>query len=133
MILAAQNWADFESSYSQRIIWLLKGVHPIIFVSNIFPNSHLIQKCIQNQQLFQKNYWFCIHFWIKWELGKIFNTKMIEWTPFSNPLQQFLTEFLLFNDNRDVRKSSRIKFFKFEGLWVSIKRDLQIYTPKIFY
>jgi hypothetical protein len=31
---------------------LLKGVHSIIFVSNIFPNSHLIQKCIQNQQLF---------------------------------------------------------------------------------
>ena len=31
---------------------LLKGVHPIIFGSNIFPNSHLIQKCIQFQQLF---------------------------------------------------------------------------------
>ena len=30
----------------------LKGVHPIIYVSNIFPNSHLIQKCIQFQQLF---------------------------------------------------------------------------------
>ena len=27
----------------------LKGVHPIIFVSNIFPNSHLIQKRIHNQ------------------------------------------------------------------------------------
>ena len=26
---------------------LLKGVHHIIFVSNIFPNSHLIQKFIQ--------------------------------------------------------------------------------------
>ena len=62
---------------------LLKWVHSIILVSNIFPNSHLIQKCIQNQQLFQ-NYccWLCIHFWIKWELGKIFNTKMIGWNPF---------------------------------------------------
>ena len=29
----------------------LKGVHPIIFLSNIFPNSHLIQKRIRNQQL----------------------------------------------------------------------------------
>ena len=32
---------------------LLKGVHLIIFVLNMFPNSHLIQKCIHNQQLFQ--------------------------------------------------------------------------------
>ena len=29
----------------------LKGVHSIIFVLNIFPNYHLIQKCIRNQQL----------------------------------------------------------------------------------
>ena len=28
----------------------LKWVHPIIFVSIVFHNSHLIQKCIQNQQ-----------------------------------------------------------------------------------
>ena len=30
---------------------VLKWVHPIIFVSNVFHNSHLIQKCIQNQLL----------------------------------------------------------------------------------
>ena len=30
---------------------ILKGVHLIIFVSNIFPNCHLIQKSIQYQQL----------------------------------------------------------------------------------
>ena len=30
--------------------FLLKWVHPIIFASNVFHNSHLIQKCIQNQQ-----------------------------------------------------------------------------------
>ena len=29
----------------------LKGGYPIIFASNVFHNSHLIQKCIQNQQL----------------------------------------------------------------------------------
>ena len=29
----------------------LKGSYPIIFVSNVFHNSHLIQKCIQIQQL----------------------------------------------------------------------------------
>ena len=29
---------------------LLKWLHHIIFVSNVFHNSHLIQKCIQNQQ-----------------------------------------------------------------------------------
>ena len=28
----------------------VKRLHPIIFVSSIFPNSHSIQKCIQNQQ-----------------------------------------------------------------------------------
>ena len=30
-------------------MWL-KGGYPIIFASNVFHNSHLIQKCIQNQQ-----------------------------------------------------------------------------------
>ena len=62
---------------------LLKGVHPIIFVLNIFPNLHLIQKYIHNQQLFWNSCWLCINFWIKWEFGKIFDTKMIGWTLFS--------------------------------------------------
>ena len=38
-----------------KIAISLKGVHPIIFVSNIFPNSQLIQKCIYYQQLFQNS------------------------------------------------------------------------------
>ena len=33
------------------LIMVLKGGYPIIFASNVFHNSHLIQKCIQNQQL----------------------------------------------------------------------------------
>ena len=35
----------------------IQGGYPIIFVLNVFHNSHLIQKCIQNQQLtyFLKN------------------------------------------------------------------------------
>ena len=37
---------------------------------------------IPNQQLFQNTCWNCIHFWIRWELGKIFDTKIVEWTPF---------------------------------------------------
>ena len=56
----------------------------IIFLSNVFHNSHLIQKRIQNQQQwFRSVYkisnscWFCIHFWNKWELWKTFDTKMI--------------------------------------------------------
>ena len=61
---------------------LVKCLHPIIFVSNIFPNSHLIQKCIHNQQLFWNSCWLCIHIWIKWELGKIFDTNMIGWSHF---------------------------------------------------
>jgi len=62
---------------------LLQGVYPIIFVSNIFPNSHLIQKCIHNRQLFQNSCWNCKHFLIKWELGKILDTRKIGWTPFN--------------------------------------------------
>ena len=34
------------------MIYIVKGVHPTVFVLNIFPNLHLIQKCIYNQQLF---------------------------------------------------------------------------------
>ena len=30
---------------------VLRGGYPIIFASNVFHNFHLIQKCIQNQQL----------------------------------------------------------------------------------
>ena len=33
------------------LVEVLKGGYPIIFASYVFPNSHLIQKCIQNQQL----------------------------------------------------------------------------------
>ena len=32
-------------------IFILKGDYPIIFALNVFHNSHLFQKCIQNQQL----------------------------------------------------------------------------------
>ena len=70
---------------------LLKGVHLIIFVLNMFPNSHLIQKCIHNQQLFQNRWWNCIHFWFKWELGKMFDTKIIEWTHFNTFLVKNLS------------------------------------------
>ena len=35
--------------------------------------------------IFDKNCcWFCIHFWIKWELRKTFDAKMIGWTHFSD-------------------------------------------------
>ena len=34
----------------------LKWGYPIIFASNVFHNSHLIQKCIQNQQLLWKTF-----------------------------------------------------------------------------
>ena len=45
----------------------LKGGYPIIFASNVFHNSHLNQKCIQNQQQL---------------LWKTFDTKMIGWSHF---------------------------------------------------
>ena len=41
-----KSQAEFKPTTS----WLLKGGYPIIFVLNVFHNSHLIQKCIQNQQ-----------------------------------------------------------------------------------
>ena len=80
IIWFCMNWRNTIG----KILLFIKWLHPIIFVSNIFPNSHLIQKCIHNQQLFQNSCWLCIYFWIKWRLGKIFNTKMIGWTPFSS-------------------------------------------------
>ena len=40
----------FGQCYIQNIFGL-KGGYPIIFALNVFRNSHLIQKCIQNQQL----------------------------------------------------------------------------------
>ena len=64
------GWNPFWSNILFFIYIQLMGVHPIIFVSNIFRNSHLILKCIHNQQLFWNSCWFFIHFWIKWELGK---------------------------------------------------------------
>ena len=33
-----------------QVLTYLKGGYPIIFASNVFHNSHLIQKCTQNQQ-----------------------------------------------------------------------------------
>ena len=33
--------------------------------------------------------WFCILFWIKWELWKTFDTKMIGWTHFKSKSQTF--------------------------------------------
>ena len=40
-----------NSPIKDRIIKIgVKGGYPIIFASNVFHNSHLIQKCIQNQQ-----------------------------------------------------------------------------------
>ena len=43
--------ADQSQNRIQNLYFWLKWVHPIIFASNVFHNSHLIQKCIQNQQL----------------------------------------------------------------------------------
>ena len=61
----------------KKKIWL-KGGYPMIFASNVFPNSHLIQKCIQNQQQLLILYTFLIQM----RVGKIFDTKMIGWTHF---------------------------------------------------
>ena len=50
-------WAKFNISDLKMMmksslgkIFFLKGSYPIVFVSNVFHNFHLIQKCIQNQQ-----------------------------------------------------------------------------------
>ena len=74
----------FSLDWSVSKNQILKGLHSIIFVSNIFPNSHLIQICMQ---LFWNSCWLCIHFWIKWELGKILETKMIGWSPFTQEMR----------------------------------------------
>ena len=82
LIVSTTQSLEHQNSGSHVLKKLLKGVHPIIFVWNIFPHSHLIHICIHNQQLFQNSYWNSIHFWIKWELGKIFEPRVIGWFPF---------------------------------------------------
>ena len=51
---------SFRSQYilGQYIVCFLKGGYPIIFPLNLFLNSYMIQKCIQNQQLFLILYTF---------------------------------------------------------------------------
>ena len=39
---------DFFSIIKKKINFCLKEGYPIIFASNVFHNSHLIHKCIQN-------------------------------------------------------------------------------------
>jgi hypothetical protein len=52
----AKNSGGSEKNTERKLDnLLLKGGYSIIFASNIFLNSHFIQKRIQNQQ-------FCIHF-----------------------------------------------------------------------
>ena len=78
----------------------LKGVHTIIFGSNIFPNSHLIQKCIQFQQLFWNS---CISESNEnWE--KIFSTKMRRWTPF-NSWSNFYFSFECPSSNSHIKRT----------------------------
>ena len=82
-LLHFKNWMkSFKTRHFQTKliikIWVLKGGYPIIFASNVFPNSHLIQKCIQNQQQLLIVYTFLNQM----RVGKIFNTKMIGWTHF---------------------------------------------------
>ena len=66
-----------------KVIKIIKGVYPLIFVLNIFPN--LENSC-----------WLCIHFWIKWDLGKMFDTKLIGWTPFRLKIHEvFMSQTLM--------------------------------------
>ena len=61
------------------IFWkvVLKGGYLIIFPSNVFHNSHLIQKYTKSATAAD-----FVYFWIKWELWKTFDAKMIGWTHF---------------------------------------------------
>ena len=57
---------------------MLKEGYPIIFASNVIHNSHLIQKCIQNQRLLLILYTLLNQM----RVVKKFDTKMIGWTHF---------------------------------------------------
>ena len=49
----------------------LKGGYPVIFAPKVF---HIWFRSVYK---ISNSYWFCIHFWIKWELWKTFDAKMI--------------------------------------------------------
>ena len=88
-----------------KSFYSLKGGYPTIFASNVFHNSHLIQKCIQNSSCC----WFCIHYWIKWELWKTFDTKMIGWIHFS-----FFEDLYIEKSQRFFQSSFHFKFTSHE-------------------
>ena len=62
-------WQRLGQKSFKNFCHFLKGGYPIIFA-------------FQSVYKISNSCWFCIHFWIKWELWKTFDTKMIGWTHF---------------------------------------------------
>ena len=88
----------------------LKGGYPIIFASNVFHNSHLIQKCLK----ISNSCWFCIYFWIKWELWKTFDSKMIGWSHFRPHNKNTYSLWLYSHWENGVNKGSMVFQFNNE-------------------
>ena len=64
---------ELPAENGQREV-ILSSLHWMFFTTLIwFRIVYKISSCC----------WFCIHFWIKWDLRKTFDAKMIGWTHFS--------------------------------------------------
>ena len=77
-------------------------------LNKVSSSYHLCVKCFSQlsfdseikENKISNSCWFCIHFWIKWELWKTFDAKMIGWTHFTD-----LTFIIPVNGSRLVTKS----------------------------
>ena len=76
------NECEINSSLIWR--WLFVNMHFLYNVSrsrNKIVERYLLPK--NEWDAFRSCCWFCIHFGIKWELWKTFDTKMIRWSHFT--------------------------------------------------
>ena len=69
--------------------------------------------------------WFCIHFWIKWEWWKTFDTKMIGWTHFNwrkklsqwKPTLPFLLRIFVKDTSRNIWCENTTYLLTFAVAW----------------
>ena len=68
LVLANIEILPYDAKNGWFYLECLKWGYPIIWFRSVYK----ISSCC----------WFCIHFWIRWELWKTFDSKMIGWTHF---------------------------------------------------
>ena len=135
--LLETNLQTRSTKLKMAISWLFQNFNYLLLLIVIYYFSikvsssyHLSVECFSQLSWFRSVYkissccWFCIHFWIKWELWKTFDAKMIGWTHFTAILVfvRFLEEI------EDIKKPFRNYLTFSAGKWT--KNEL---SKRIFY